>query len=535
MPEPTTTPEKPPAKTLPESDPFMARTLQDMGLAMKDGNLEPIAPAPEAPAPTATVQTFTTLGELAKAHADKKAETDGAKKTEDPPKQEPGKKEEEGAPKEQSKEEPKKEEPKQEEPKVEDPPKKKIEVERPRPIEEIVEGAVKRAIEEGRVPKPEDAAKKEDPAPDPDAEYVNNLDEERRYVIDVIQFAAKDDPKKYGDAPKQWLGYYKKVDDYVQRMQKEDPEWDADKDEKFQSFVEENSPKISTREMRQIERNWAVAEAEKRVEKRYAPKLEEAERRVRAQELKPEIDAAAENYRSMVYDRMATVKDPELAAVATTAKTGGYSKDAWGKAAEQDKLGATFIQHYGNQAVELGREYLELSTGVRDQVQFNPKLAPDHPQNLSAQRQAALFKFIERQETAVARAPVADRLRDGKTFATRREFESMTPQQKERHWTLTHDDVLDSLAITAQMMAESAFKTEIQKLQDAGFERKPKKQETKKEEKPAADPPKVESPKATTTPSPGAGKSAPPVGAQTIMSATELEHMHSTGEKRWVG
>ena len=111
----------------------------------------------------------------------------------------------------------------------------------------------------------------------------------------------------------------------------------------------------------------------------------------------------------------------------------------------------------------------------------------------------------------------------------------MTPQQRSKHWTLTHDDVLDSLAIAARDQAEIAFQQEVQRLKEAGFERTVKKQDAKKEERKEEAPKAVESPKATVTPSPGAGATVVKPTTATVFTEDEVKRSWTGGEKRWKG
>lgn len=539
MPEPTK--EKTP---LVSDDPFISRMFADIGLVVKDGAIENAPPAPEpatsAAPKTQDTQAIPTLGEHARDLAARaKDKEDAAKTGEEAPKEEEAKKEGEAEDKKELNQPKEKEEAVAPDPKPE--PKEeektpKVKVERTRPIEDIIESAVKRSMEAAKDSEAKQTPK-EDPKveekKDPDADYISGLDEDRKYDLEVIRFAAVANPDKYKDAPSKLLAFYKKVDGFIAEKQKEDPKWDGSDDSEYADFLRANNPSLPKSEMRRIEREMIAKDAEARVEQKYQPKFEEADRRVRAQELKPEIDQATEGFRADVMRKMAESTDPALAPVAAVVKTKGFTNDAWKEAEAADKMVAKQVQFFTARAVELGREYLELATGVKPQARFDPALPPTAEPNKVAQKQATLFAFIDRQEQVLTGAPASIKTKDGKTFVTRREYSGMNDQQRARHWTLGHDDVLDMLALVAREQAEMTVKSRLKELEEEGFVRQPKKTEPKKEDKVEEKPVRNVSPKATTTQSPGPGVVDKGSGSKGLMTDAEKNALLSTGEKRW--
>lgn len=521
MPDPAATTEQ--KKPLVSDDPFISQLVQDMGYVVKDGTLEAAKPAPEVGPSTEAPQTFTTLGEHAKDVAARKQDANQT------PAEKPG---ETGDKKEDPKPDPKPEI-KKEDPKPDPVPKREIEVQRIKPIEEIVEGAVRRAIEENR-PKEEVTPKKEDPKVDPDAEYISSLDEDRKADLEVLQFGAQKDPAKYGKVVKDQLAYYRKLDAYQEERQKRE-DFDPNNTQDLVEFERANRPSLSRVEMRRLERDMVAAEATRTVEAKLKPEIDEATDMVRAQELRPAVEEAAKDFEASVYAKMAEAKDPALAQIVTSVKQKNFTDEAWKGAAADDKIAVDYARSYAAQAVTLGKEYLELATRVKKQAKYDPSLPANAKVNEDAKRQATLFAFIDRQERAVAASPSSLRIRDGKQFVTRQQFAALPPQQREKHWTIGHDDVLESLAIAAKEQAEIGYQQEIARLKEAGYERPTKKQETKKEERKEETPKPIESPKATVTPSPGPGSGAPKPTPPTVFTPEEAKKLWEGGEKRWRG
>lgn len=492
----------------------MARVMADMGLLVKDGNLEQ-APPPAPPAKETGVPDFTTMGEHARFRSERPTKpADPAT----PPPAEP--------------------------PKPGDPPPpappaaKKVEVEKGKPIEEIVEGVVK------RLQKPEPPAPTTAPpppakpgTPDPDAAYIESLEEVQREELELAQFAAERMPDKYANLPKRTIEYLKKVDEFIAGKTKEDPNWDPDEDESFSAFVQENRPSFQPGDRKKLERGMIAAEVRTDLEKEFQPKLQEAERSVRAQEIKPEIDNATQSYRQYVANALAPDDKSPFHGVIAKVVEKGLTEEAWKEAKVVDPLAVNIARPHLERAVSLGREYLELAAGVREQVPFRSDLPANHKQNQLALRQAQLFGFIDQQETHFAEHGGNLRIAEGKSFLPRREFFALPKAEQAKHWTLGHQDVLDILARDAAFSAQGELEAELKRREEEGYVRNGKKEIPKPETPPPVTPPPSvsgsESPRATSTPSPGAGTPPPPPAPPVGMSKTDLDKMLNPGVRRW--
>lgn len=530
MPEPATietppvTPATPPAvpapPIVPQQDAFLARVLGDMGIAVKDGKLE--SALPPAPEPVVKDRTgdFTSMGE----HARYKKEREEAKALETPPAKTP--------------------EPPAADPKTADttppatvpPAKPKVAVEKARPIEEIVEGVVRRVTQEQ---KPTEATPKIEPpkVEDPDADFLEGLDEDQREIVDLAKFAAKAMPEKYGNLVKKTTEYLKQVEGKIAEKIKEDPDWNAGSDEDFKEWLQERRP-ITDHERRRLEREQIKSEVRADVEKEFKPKLEESERRSRVQEVKPEVDKAVDSFKATVAQRfIPDDKSPFFHVFkAASEKDPTFAEEAWQAARAIDPLAASVAKNFMDQSVTLGKEYLELVSGVSQQVEFNPKLAVTASQNQKALMQQRLFGFIESQEQIFAKDGGDMRVVNGKAFATRHQLAAMTPAEQARHWTLGHEDVLDMLAVAASSQANAALQSELKRREDEGFVKNGNQQPPKKEEAPPVkEAKKEESPRATTTPSPGSANLPPPQRGPTVFSQEELEKQWKGGNRSWPG
>jgi hypothetical protein len=518
----------------------MASILADMGKAVSDGQVvDAPAKAPET-ARNVPSGEFISMGEHARFKKEQAEAAKAAKPADDKPAGDPPKPDEAkaGDAKADDKAAPTAKDPAA--PPSDPPPAKpKVIVEKAKPIEDIVEGIVRRVAKETPAAPPAPEKKEEAPAAaDPDADFVESLGESEKEAIELARYAAKAMPDKYGTMAKKTLDYLKKVDSYIDEKRKEDSDWDPDTDENFAAFIEENQPIYQSGDRKKLERQWIADQVRQDVEKEFKPKMEATEHAERMRELKPEIDKSVNSYRATVAQRFVPDdKSPfhEVFKAAEEKDPTFGGKEAWDAAATIDPLAASVAKNFLGQAETLGREYLELVGGER-QAAYDQKLPASAPSNQKALRQQNLFSFIDQQEQIFARDGGEMRVVNGRSFVTRRELEKMPAPEQARHWTLGHEDVLDMLAVAAATQAKTVLAAEIKRREDEGYVR-PAKAVAAKKEAPAAKPAakKEESPKTTITPAPGAANLPPPVSSPTVFTEDELKRQWSGGASAWAG
>ena len=417
--------------------------------------------------------------------------------------------------------------------KTEAPPAKpKITVEKAKPLEEIVEGVVRRVTQEKPVSPPTETlphAKKTEE--DPDAAYIEALGEDQREAIELARYAGKAMPDKYGNMAKRMVDYLKKVDWYIEAKRKEDPDWDPESDEGYSAFIGENQPNYHPGDRKKIERQQILEEVSGDVERKFKPRLDEAERINKVQQLKPEIDKAVDSYEAAIAQRfIPDDKSPFYPVFKAAAdKDPTYSEEAWKEAKSVDPLATTIARQYIGQAKMLGREYLELVSGMTSEITYDPKRPPTDPSNQKAMVQQRLFGFIAQQERIFSEQGGDMRTVNGRTFVSRAELTQMPESERRKHWTLGHEDVLDMLAVAAAQQAQAGLTSEIKRLEEAGYVRNGKHEKANKET-PASPPAqkKEDSPRAGITPAPGAGNLTPVPSGTQLFTEADLK-------KQWEG
>lgn len=524
--------------TPPAVDPWNAMILEDLGKIVKDGAVQD-APAKAAEdAAKAQPQSFTTLADVARANAEKA----GTKEPTAEEKAAAAKEEEKKAAEAKAAEEAKKKKEAEAKPGTETPnpataTKPKVEVEKRKPIEEVIEGVVNRLMpkptEQKTAEKPAQEKKEDKPAEDP---FVAGLADTQKEAYELAQFAAKKNPDKYGKLPEQLIAYYKKAEAEIDRRRTADKDWNPEEDEDFSAWIEENQPAYQEGDKRRLERDMiatqAKDEARKELETEFRPKIEETERLARAQSLKPEIEKSVQLYKESAINVLAPDDKSPFHAVVKTVTEGKMTPEAWSKAEEVDPLAASIAKTNIDTAGALAEEYMGMIAKTQPQVPYRSDLPADHEQNVHAAKQYAIFTFLDRQEQIFMADPnPALKVKNGRTFVSRRDYSAMPEAERAKHWTIGNDDVLDMLAIEYVGRAKSAYETEMKRLEKMGYTRQVKHLETKKEDKPteklASEAKPNVSPKTTTSTSPGTANGSP-ITTNALFTPEELK-------KQWEG
>lgn len=366
------------------------------------------------------------------------------------------------------------------------------------------------------IPKAEPKAT-EKPAEEDD--YEKTLGEIEREELGFARFAAQRDPalKEY---PKQFVDYLKKVDAYVEKERKENPERKFDEtDDEWAKWQRENKPKVSPVLRRKLERAQIMEEAtlaaEAKIREKYAP----LERRQELLEKRPVIEKVAKQFAQSLDSLMEQAPEGQESLIAPIIK---HAKEVgWEMATEEDPVFAPIIKSFGDTANELATHYISLVNGTQE-------FDPNNKQHLW------IADFIQKQgehfaTTGGEKIVRRDAAGNEQRFLPRHkyfELASTDPAKAAQHWTFDDREVLDRLALNAKNNAEKAIKLEQDKLTKAGFERR-KPESTKKElPKPErnGEPEKDKngSPKAVASVAPGAATTRK-VSGPTLMSEEELK------------
>lgn len=386
-----------------------------------------------------------------------------------------------------------------------------------------------------RLPKTlETPPKKDEPATDPDAAYIETLSDDWKYEVSLARLAEK----KLGlkGKVKETIAFSKALDDYLDKHKDEEGRTFDESDDDYQKFLRQKRPKYSPVERRRIEVLHEVEpqlkEAKREVRSELEPKLEAAEERSREMEAKPKIaeDLKKFNAALLTLDEQS---DPLLKEAVELVKAKGDG------AIEDDPVYGSIVLKEIKGAEAAAAEFLALSNGLKKPDAANPL-------------HKYLMDFMEAQGNHIATNGGEMRTRklaDGRvqTFIPRAEYSKRlnanADDTRAKHFTFSDQDVLDMLAINARGLIGKQVKTANEKLTKAGYGRqKPAKTPDKPKEtpakppsadtpppKPAAKPenngdddPDPASPKLGGAPAPGPGNKAGVTGSR-MFSDRDLE------------
>jgi hypothetical protein len=487
MPEntPPNTPNPPPAA--PAIDPFVAKVIGSMSMAMDEtGSLKPVEPA-KLDAPELT-QATRPLSEIVVDTQDarEKAKQEGA--TPPPATPAPAPAPAPAAPPAQPATPPPAAAP------APTPPEEKVKVETP------TSDKLKQQLEEMRqTPPPPPATPAPAPAPatpppaDPEAEYINTLMDEQKEELEFAEWAEK---HGYPNQRKKTLDFFRQVDKFYT----ENPESTPDTDE-FKSFVAKHKPAYSN--TRKLEREFLqesiTAKSKAETEELVRKQMDDLRRRTEAIELKPKIEAAMNSFESLLDSPEKLPLSQDVTPIPLDA-----SETIRVRGATQSIEEFPIETRLREAAKGRAREYMNI---VNNLTRFDPERNPTH---------RWIGDFVERQEQTLASVPPQQRMRDGKTFLPSGEFARLcqsNPAEASRHWTFTDVDMMDMFAMNAHL----EYSREIQMLTKAGFVRQTK--NPKVESKATPPPPQTgtapATPSAQTTGSPRGGSSSMPGAAMT--------------------
>lgn len=397
---------------------------------------------------------------------------------------------------------PKKPEPAPEEPKPEEAKVEPKEEPKPAPIEvskqadedarleQRLAEVVDKAFDK-RIPKPEPKPEKKEPEPDPDDEFIATLDEDSKYEVDLARFA---EAKGQKGRVKETVTYLKAITDYFAKHKDEEGRTFDDEDEDYQKFLRQKRPKISPSERRRTEVAYAAdiagKEAEDRVRKELAPKIEAAEERTRDNEAKPRIAAELKKFNDDLLSIEAPADSPLKEAVDLVKAKGDAATD-------DDPVYGTIVLRELNFGRSAAAEFLALANGVK---RFDP----------SGHLHKFLADFLENQGQDFAKNGGdmrARTLQDGtkQTFLTRLQYAQAIAKDPDKtsreHFTFSDQDVLDMISINTKKLITQNVELAATKLTKAGYGRLKPAPVQEPAPKPAENAPKP-SPNGTPAPKP---------------------------------
>ena len=317
------------------------------------------------------------------------------------------------------------------------------------------------------------------------------LDEEKE-LLKLARFAEKKDAKKYAGRAEKLTAFFKKNAEFTTKKLAEDPEYDFSEDNpEYKAFLNANRPPpLSATEQRTLEREMIKEEV-------LGETRAELEKRQTEEETKRTHEQLAGRHR-----QDATKFWRETVAVAVPDEIQALVKEH-GVAAGMAKAKELFPFEYDVTekmtagAAEYMEEFLLISSGVRQLDLNNPK-------------HKGIADFISDECEKFATDGGAARVRGGKTFIPRADYQRLAPEQRARYWTFSNAEILELAKIGTKRSIAKVIKDEYTRREQQGWVRQGRPAA-------AAKPAPAPTPASSTRPAPSTGSAppekTPPVGA----------------------
>ncbi|MFZ8889230.1 MAG: hypothetical protein ACO2YV_01220, partial [Pseudomonadales bacterium] len=295
------------------------------------------------------------------------------------------------------------------------------------------------------------------PAPQKTDEEVfeEGLLEEEKDQLELARFAEKKDPAKYA-------GYSGKVSKFLKDHQaylKAHPDAvqeGTDAADEYQAWLQKNNVALAPREARLLDREMVTDRAAERARKEADEKLSELYDENFRRDKEPEIRKEAEEFFSKV------VNDSLPQDLLKVIKEKGF--DEAKKAFPMEFRVSNSVL---SETADDVQEFRRLTT-------FNPKTGrPVSTFDPNKTQHTRIVQFIQSQCDAFKKSGGALRVdKEGRSFVTRDEWSRLSPEQKNRHWTFTQEQVITMVGLAAKSEIDRRIKSEYEQREKDGWVRR---------------------------------------------------------------
>lgn len=316
---------------------------------------------------------------------------------------------------------------------------------------------------------------------------VLDLSPEDKKDYEIIAFLERTEPEKFKGRGQKFLDYTKELyayqDAWAAKPENEGKDFDPDDAEHNQWFAKHEPGTAES----DIEYGRERAMEERIYQNRVKPELDKIERDKAMKEAIPTITQNVGRRTVALIDAV----NPELAKLVQDAEGRPmFTKEAIAAVEEADPIAKRTLDQIVRNELEPMVMALEMTTVPGLGFKLNPAGDPMH---------ARIAEYVWQAENDMKKAPADVRIQGGKEFATITQYNAMSEADRERHYTLSVDDIQD---LIVDDMAQKARKSidEVDNL----AKRKYKPDADKREVAPAP------TPATTPTPAPRNNKPTPP-------------------------
>lgn len=328
-------------------------------------------------------------------------------------------------------------------------------------------------------------------------EDLSNWNSDEIRLLRTAKFAEESAPDKYKGLVEGIKSDKKKLEDYRQKALEADPEWNEGNDEKFAGLVDSIKPRLSNREVSDLEDERLITEAEKRVISKQSQKTEELETQIKELRYRPLIEHQIETFKgnlSQILTQKVEGKPDIINEIATR-----YNEVGDGIVEESPVYAPIVVDN-----MKLAEK------SVKSLIRFKERLEnyqADNPVHQHISRVMDEYDYL----TSQAKDEVKTRVINGvpKKFLPRLQYHQLLQEKSpkiDQYWTYTVEEYIPALAFKAQHDITMKIKEMEAILTKAGYKREaPKPADPPK---PTSQPPPPQMKPSVPAPSPAPGPGA---------------------------
>lgn len=294
----------------------------------------------------------------------------------------------------------------------------------------------------------------------PDPAWEKSLEESEREILEDAREAERLFPEKYKGLAARAAKFIK---DHADLTAKE--EFD-DQDPKYQQWLHANQPKLSRKDIREIEE----ARVTQRVRGEYDGKLQDFQHQMFVRDHEPKI---LDEGRSLFAELSNSVLPDDIAKA--------VKADGFEKAKEVYGLELETAQNVLSVATDDIVEFRRIT--LKDPVTGRPlqavleKPPTGDPADPAFQRELARYHQHERLSNLVGwlnndfktKAPAAEQFKNGRWFVTRDEMREIRPDQRHRFWTFTNAELIERAKANVPASVREAIERRREQMKKLGW------------------------------------------------------------------
>lgn len=271
---------------------------------------------------------------------------------------------------------------------------------------------------------------------------IKGLIPEEKEYYDLAKFASSN-MSEYKNLDKDFLGFFKKSKDYVEKRLKDDPYTDLSDDHEYKDFMEKNRPKFSQIEAKKVERAMITRHAEDAAEARVRPEVERLRKEQEHARKKPAIDQTKAGFRQSFSAILPEDVQEKL-------RTDGGLEAVQ----KEDPLGFQVMDQITQNLFTFADAFVDITQGMSAYDETN-------------QTHKELLDWVGKEQELYIQS--GQTVQEGKTFMRRERYYATPENQRTQFYTWTDDDLLGLLVHRAKERLDGTLKYQKTMLENSGY------------------------------------------------------------------